>query len=414
MKKIVTLLAVLIMLVLPACSAPATVVDPAVDEPVVVDPVVEEPEVVDPVVEEPIDEAYPVVEEPVVEEQVTIDYAKNFTLEYKDGYELLTVTTPWEGAAEPFQYALVPEGTEVSDDLGDALVVHTPIKSFVSLSTTFLPFLEQIDELSSLVAVDTADYTYNPTIPAWVESGMVQTVGSGSMVDVEKLVELEPDVIMANAFGSEWDTHPALEAAGLPVIINADYLEQNPLGRAEWGKFIAAFYDKEAEIDEIFDAMVERYDVAKALTQDLTEKKTVLVNTPYEGSWSMPGVDSYATIFLTDAGAEYLFNDIPGYYSQTLDFETVFERAKEANVWINVGMATDLASLAAMDERLADFDAYQSGEVYNNNARSTAMGGSDYFESGVANPDVILLDMIKILYPELVPDHTFFYYQQLQ
>ena len=159
-------------------------------------------------------------------------------MEYKDGYELLTVTTPWEGAAEPFQYALVPEGTEVSDDLGDALVVHTPIKSFVSLSTTFLPFLEQIDELSSLVAVDTADYTYNPTIPAWVESGMVQTVGSGSMVDVEKLVELEPDVIMANAFGSEWDTHPALEAAGLPVIINADYLEQNPLGRAEWANLL--------------------------------------------------------------------------------------------------------------------------------------------------------------------------------
>lgn len=404
MKKIVNLLAVLIMLVLPACSAPATVVDPAVDEPVVVDPVVEEP----------VDEAYPVVEEPVVEEQVTIDYAKNFTLEYKDGYELLTVTTPWEGAAEPFQYALIPEGTEVSDDLGNALVVYTPIKSFVSLSTTFLPFLEQIDELSSIVAVDSADYTYNPTIPAWVESGMVQTVGSGSMVDVEKLVELEPDVIMANAFGSEWDTHPALEAAGLPVIINADYLEQNPLGRAEWGKFIAAFYDKEAEIDQIFDAMVERYDAAKALTQSLTEKKTVLVNTPYEGSWSMPGVDSYATIFLNDAGAEYLFSDIQGYYSQYLDFETVFERAESADVWINVGMATDLASLAAMDERLADFDAYKSGEVYNNNARTTAMGGSDYFESGVANPDVVLLDTIKLLYPELVPDHTFFYYQQLQ
>ncbi len=410
MKKIVTLLAVLIMLVLPACSAPATVVDPVVEEPVVVEPVVEEP-----VTEAyPADEAYPVIEEPVIEKQVTIDYAQNFTLEYKDGYELLTVTTPWEGAAEPFQYALVPEGTEVSDDLGNALVVHTPIKSFVSLSTTFLPFLEQIDELSSLVAVDSADYTYNPTIPAWVESGMVQTVGSGSMVDVEKLVELEPDVIMANAFGSEWDTHPALEAAGLPVIINADYLEQNPLGRAEWGKFIAAFYDKEVEIGEIFDAMVERYNAAKALTQELTEKKTVLVNTPYEGSWSMPGVDSYATIFLKDAGADYLFNDIPGYYSQYLDFETVFERAKEANVWINVGMATDLASLAAMDERLADFDAYKSGEVYNNNARTTAMGGSDYFESGVANPDIILLDMIKILYPELVPDHTFFYYQQLQ
>ena len=106
MKKILTLLAVTIMLVLSACQPPAAVIDPVVEVPVVVDPVVEEP----------IDEAYPVVEEPVVEEpvvkkQVTIDYAQNFTLEYKDGYELLTVTIPWEGASEPFQYALVPEAT---------------------------------------------------------------------------------------------------------------------------------------------------------------------------------------------------------------------------------------------------------------------------------------------------------------
>ena len=41
---------------------------------------------------------------------VTIDYAKNFTLQYKDGYKILTVTQPWVGASQAFTYILVPEG----------------------------------------------------------------------------------------------------------------------------------------------------------------------------------------------------------------------------------------------------------------------------------------------------------------
>ena len=40
-----------------------------------------------------------------------IDYAKNFTLEYKDGYKLLSVTLPWLGATRPLEYALIPMGT---------------------------------------------------------------------------------------------------------------------------------------------------------------------------------------------------------------------------------------------------------------------------------------------------------------
>ncbi len=78
------------------------------------------------------------------------------------------------------------------------------------------------------------------------------------------------------------------------------------------------------------------------------------------------------------------------------------------------GFAYSLADLLAMDSRYGDFKAYQTGEVYNNNLRVTEMGGTDYYESAVANPDVVLLDLVKAFYPDLVPDHEFFYYQQLQ
>lgn len=393
MKRILTLLAVLIVIALPACQVPATVVETE-----------EVPTVL-------AQNATPLTDEASL---VTIDYAKNFTLEYKDGYKLLTVTLPWLGATEPLEYALIPNGTQLDGEFGNALVVHTPIDSIISLSSTYLPFLDQIDEMESLVAVDTADYIYNADVRGWVEGGRIATVGSGPTVDVEKVVELAPDLVMTSASGSaEWDTHPVLEQAGLPVVINSDYLEQDPLGRAEWGKFIAAFYDKEAEADRIFDAMAARYEEAKALVAGRTEKATVFVNTAYEGTWYMPGGESYAAILLRDAGADYLWSDLEGTGAMPIDFEVVIDRAKDADFWLNVGFASDLTSLAAMDPRYADFKAYQAGNVFNNNTRITDMGGTDYFESGTANPDAVLRDLIAIFYPERAGEHEFFYYRQL-
>ena len=406
MKKIVTLLAVLILLALPACQAPAQVVETAA------------PAAETYPLEVPTENAYPVdvpTEAPVDTTQITIDYASNFTLEYKDGYKLLTVLTPWAGATEPVRYALVPKGQAEPSGINDALIVRTPVESFVSLSTTYLPFLEQIDALSSLVAVDSGAYVYNPDVQTRLQAGAIAEVGSGAVINVERLVDLNPDLIMTSASGfTEYDSHPQLLEAGLKVVINSDYLEQDPLGRAEWGKFIAAFFDKEVEADKLFDDVVARYQQAKALTSNLMERVTVFTNTAYEGTWYMPGGESYIAILLANAGADYIFSDIEGSGAQPLDFEVVLDRAKEADYWINVGAIADLSSLAAMDARYVDFNAYQQGKVYTYSQRVNALGAVDYFESGAAAPDVILMDLIKAFYPDLLPEHAFFYYQALQ
>ena len=406
MKKIVTLLAVVILLALPACQAGEQVVETAV------------PAAQTYPLEVPTEEPYPVeraAQPGEAEEQISIDYAANFTLEYKDGYKLLTVLTPWAGATEPIQYALVSKGQPDPSGIGDAMIVHTPVESFVSLSTTYLPFLEQINALESLAAVDSGAYIYNPDVQTWLEAGAVLKVGSGAMINVERLIDLNPELIMTSASGfADYDSHPQLLEAGLKVVINSDYLEQDPLGRAEWGKFIAAFYEKEVEADRLFDEVVARYQQAKALTADLTERVTVFTNTAYEGTWYMPGGESYIAILLSDAGAQYVFADLEGSGAQPLDFEVVLEGAKDADYWINVGAITDLSSLAGMDARYADFSAYEQGNVYTYSKRVNASGAVDYFESGAAAPDVILMDLIKAFYPDLLPEHEFFYYQALQ
>jgi iron complex transport system substrate-binding protein len=365
---------------------------------------VQEPEPVEPVVAEPV-------------EQVTIDYAKNFTIEYREGYKLLTVTTPWAGAEQSFSYALVPEEFAGMLDVGNAMLIKTPIKSIVTFSTTYYPFLEQIGQLESVIGIDTSMFAYNQNIRTWAEAGAIKEVGGGASmapVDVEAVIELAPDAIMTSASGiPEYDVHPQLLEAGLPVVLNADYLEPHPLGRAEWGKFIAAFYDKEVEAAKLFDELVDRYEEAKMKVIAISYAPSVFLNTAWEDSWSVPQKDSYVGILLRDAGARYLFDDQEGSASSYLGFETVLDVAKEATFWLNPGMATDLASLSAMDARYADFAAFKSGEVYNTTARVTDMGGSDYYESGVANPDKVLMDLIAILHPGLLEGYELYYYKQL-
>jgi len=279
-------------------------------------------------------------------------------------------------------------------------VIEVPVRSFVAMSTTYYPFLEAIGKLDTLVAVDDAMYVYNPTVRERVAAGKIAVVGGGTggpNANVERLLELNPDVIMTGASGTpELDAYPKLQEVGLPVVLNGDYLEQTPLGRAEWGIFIAAFFDQEQEASAQFDALVQRYEDVKALTANVPQRVTVFTNTDYQGTWYVPAGESYAALLLKDAGADYLWADEPGTSALPLSFETVFERAKDADFWLNPGFAASLKDLQAMDARYAQFKAFQTGHVFNYNARVSEAGGSDYFESGVAHPDVILKDLIKI------------------
>ena len=415
MKKVLVVLLVVSMFLLGACEglqSPPTQVAPIAEQ---TQAPAEEKQPVESTV---VEETPPAVEAPEVSGKVTVQYAKNFSLEYGDGYKVLTVSQPWIGATQAYRYVLIPHGAEAPANIGEALVVETPIDSIVTMSTTYYPFLEQIGKLETISAVDSVMFTVNQTVRTLVESGVVAEVGGGSSmaaVDVEKLIDIEPDVVMTSATGSaDYDVHPKLQEAGLPVVINADYIEQDPLARAEWGKFIAAFYNEEDKAAAAFDEVVARYSTAKALAEGVQEKATVFVNTDYQGTWYVPQSESYLAILLKDAGADYLFTDQAGAGSAPLSFEVVFDRAKDADFWVNPGFAADKAGLQAMDERYAQFEAFSNDKVYNNNARANENGGLDYYESGVANPDVVLLDLVKIFYPDLAADHQLYYYQQLQ
>jgi len=348
-------------------------------------------------------------------QKAVIEYASGFTIEYFNNYKVLTIPTPWQGAEEGVQYVLVQCGTPPPEGYAEATIVEVPVQSFVSMSTTYLPYVDQYGLIDRLVGVDNAAFISNENIRAKYDAGELAEIGSGGEVNVETAVDLNPDLIMTSASGfAEYDAHPKLAEAGLTVALNADYLDTTPLGQAEWGKYLAAFFNQEGAATEQFAEVVARYEALTALTADLAERPTVFNNTPFDGTWYMPGGNSYVAQLLADAGADYLWADDESTGSLFLDFETVFDRAAGADYWINIGFFATLDDLAAADERFTEFAAYQNGNVYNNDARVNEFGGNDYYESGAANPHLVLADLIRIFHPDLLPDYELYYYRQVE
>ncbi len=348
-------------------------------------------------------------------EHISIDYAENLTVEYFNNYKVVTVLAPWAGA-DPVQYVLVQCGTPAPAGLDAAAVINVPAGTIVTMSTTYLPFLESLGLLDYLVGHDVFDYVSTEAVRAKIDAGELVEVGEGAGVNVELVLDLDPSLIMTSSAGSlDFDAHPVLEEAGLPVVLTGDYLENSPLGRAEWIKFIALFYNREAAAETIFSDIATQYNDLAALAASVQDKPTVFVNSPWQGTWYMAGGKGFIAHLLADAGADYLWADDDNTGSLFLDFEAVFDRAADADYWVNAnGYWSSLDDALAADERFAEFAAFQNGTVWTYNKRVNAFGGNDFFEGGVANPQLVLADLIAIFHPDLLPDHEFVYYQQLR
>jgi iron complex transport system substrate-binding protein len=347
-----------------------------------------------------------------------IRYAKGFTLEQRPGYKLLRVLTPWRDAKTTYAYALVPRGTKAPQIEPGAELVETPVQRIILASTTFVVHFATLGLEDTIVGISGGKTVNTHSIAARIKDGRIQEVGNGTMsadsLKMERLINLQPELVMVYGTGNpQYDQQDKLREAGFHVAVNSEYMESTPLGRTEWIKFIAAFFNKEAEADRLFTAMAARYEMLAAKTRMIASKPTVFCNSNFRGSWHMPGGKSYMAAFFRDAGANYLWNEDTSTGSIPMNVESVLARAKDADLWLNPGTETSLEELAAEDERYSVFRAFRTGRVFNNDALMDAGGGSDFWETGVANPDKILADLISIIHPDILPEHRRIWYRQL-
>ncbi|ADG90186.1 ABC transporter substrate-binding protein [Thermobispora bispora] len=343
----------------------------------------------------------------------TLRHATNFTITYAKNYQVITVKQPSPGA-KPEKYVLVRCGTPAprpTGDLAGAVMVEVPVRSLFAASTTHLPFLADLGALDLLKGIPTVRYVTSPEVWQRVRSGSIIEYASGEEIDIEKVIGARPDVLVGD--GMEKQAYGPLRDAGIKILENAEWLESTPLGRAEWIKFFAALTGTEAKAAEIF-GKVEREYTALAEKAKGVKPATVLLGTMYSGQWYMPAGGSYAATLLKDAGGTYAWAGTEGTGSISLDLETVLAKAGHAPTWLVIENTwRTLADVEQADPRYAKLTAVQDGNVWSANKVLGPGGGNDYYERGVARPDLILADLIAILHPELAPGHEFTFYRRL-
>lgn len=345
------------------------------------------------------------------------EFAKGFEIVHSDSCTLLRVYNPWQGAKNiDYNYYFVDSTKHCHIDFSsNSEVFKTSIKRLICLSTTHIAFIDELMKSSSIVGVSGISFVSSTSLISRIKKGEVVDVGYDQNLNYELIVSLKPDAVLCYGVGAESVGYLLkLKELGIKLIFIGDYLEDNPLGKAEWIKAFGVILNANERADSVFNSIKCEYNYATKLVQSVKTKPRVFLNLPYKDSWYFPGGSNYFIKMVEDAGGDYLFKFLGGSKSYTISYEKAIETGMNADVWLNPGAAYSLADIKQSDERLLFLSPIKKGQVYNNNLRSSINGGNDFWESGVVHPNLILKDLIYIFHPELLPEHKFYYYRKIE
>jgi iron complex transport system substrate-binding protein len=342
-------------------------------------------------------------------------FARGFHIVKMGDITRLDVFNPWENARNfIYSYYLIPKSMTVPDSLVDRQIIRTPVEKVVVLSTTHIGFIEKLGFESSIIGVSGKDFVTNRVVRQGIEQGLVHDVGYDQNLNYELLLQMKPDLVMAYGIGSDVAAHLSkMKDLKIPVVINAEYLEETPLGRAEWLVFTGSFYNQIEQSQSVFNKIVMEYDSLKKMVLVTSHKPLVLTGLPYKDNWWVPGGKSYMANMIADAGGDYLWKDNPSRESFVVSLENAIVKATQAEWWINTGQTNSIQEILDSDERFKIIPSLQKKMVYNDNKLMNQTGGNGVWETGAANPQDLLRDLIHIFHPEIKQDTVFHYYQKL-
>lgn len=344
-------------------------------------------------------------------------YAQLFKLTAEDNYTMLSIRNPWQGENQKMlEYYIASKDEILPDSLPKSRIIRTPVEKVVCLSTTHIAMIDLLGGSEGIVGVSGIDYVSNIRVKERIEQGLVKEIGYDNNINNELIASMEPELVIAHGIGAETAAYMAkLEEAGIPVLFISDYLETNPLGRAEWIRVFGCLYEKSGEADNYFMKIAGEYEI---LRQEIISiepyKPLVMTGLPYKDTWFISPGNSYLSTIIEDAGGTYIWEDQISDISIPMSLESVYIRALKADIWINSGAALSIDEILSMDSRLGDLPPVLNGMVFNNVKWLGANGGNDYWESGALSPHKILMDLASIFHPEYFPAFDPCYYIRLQ
>ncbi|MCC8145199.1 MAG: ABC transporter substrate-binding protein [Bacteroidales bacterium] len=331
----------------------------------------------------------------------SVYYATGFIMETHPEYHLVQLKNPWKTGQILQTYILCPKSEELPADLPEGILLRTPLDNTVSFSAVTCGYLEELGVLNTLIGVAEPQYINIPFIQEGIEKRKIADIGQAANPNIEKLILIEPEVIFTNPISDSGVN--SLNRIDVPVVNCFEYMETNPLGQAEWIRFLGLLFDRKEKADSIFFQTVKSYNELKDIVSKISSQPTVFTELKYGDFWHMPGGESYMAQLLSDAGAAYILKDNDSSGSVSLNFEMVLDKAENADFWLFKYYAPyemTYKQLASENANYTLFKAYKNQNVYGCNTRMI----TNYYREIPLHPDWLLKDLIWVFHPNLLPD----------
>ena len=341
---------------------------------------------------------------------IPLKYAEDLTLVKGEGYTEARLRNPWDTTALLHTYILVEKDKPLPNRLPEGTLVRTPLSNVLVYTAVHCNLIQELGAVESIGGICELQYIKVPEIIEGCRNGSIVNAGEGTNPDMEKIIDLHPDALLLSPYENSGG-HGQVEKLKIPIIECADYMETSALGSAEWIRFYGLLFHQSAKADSIFAIAEKNYNELKALAVSQPTQPKVMCELKSGSAWYVPGGNSTTGKLYNDAGGDYLFDHYPNSGAVPLSFETVFDKAQDADVWLmKYNQPTDktLSGIRKDYSPYAQFKAFKDGQVYGCNTNYAA-----YYEDFPFHPDKVLMDLIKIFHPSLLPEYELKYFSKL-
>jgi len=334
--------------------------------------------------------------------EMSVKYATGFSVRDSADIRLVDVGKHDHIALVKTDDAAVPEGYTK---------VKVPIQRTICMTSLQLSNFTVLDAHDVVKGLTGTKNLFNKDILARVKDGRIVKIGMEGNFDTEMVLAANPDVIFISP--SKRGGYEAIKETGVTLVPHLGYQELDPLGQAEWIKFVGMFIGKEKEANEVFAGIEQRYNDLKAKASAATTRPTVFSGEMHYGTWHAVGGKNYLAQIFRDAGADYVIQDEET-AGENLEFEKMYALAANADYWriLNSFPGGDFSyeALKSSEPRNELFKAYKERKVIYCNMKQ-----QPYYEITPVQPDVLLKDFVAVFHPELVePDYQPTYYRLLK
>jgi iron complex transport system substrate-binding protein len=342
-------------------------------------------------------------------EKTAFRYAKQLRVSYHGNYKLVEFN-PSVHTKETFRFVLVQCGTPPPKGLTGVRVIQVPVQRFTLNHVEYGSTVVRLGVLDRLVGVPSLMAYSSPEIVERGRRGEIHEVGSRSHSSLEPTVAVDPDVafLFYSAYPNA-NLHPQLWELGVEGIPLASQFEPLPLGRSEWVKMFALFFNRESQANRLLAEAAARYEELSRQAAGEHNRPEVLLGVPNgRDIWALFGGRNFMSQLISDAGGHYFWQDQQAGSLVLADYERVYDESLDTAVWIGgngVSRISTRQELVRNDPRLAFFAPVEHGDIFAADRGIDKRRAMPYSDQSLDKPDVVLADFVSALHPELLPGY---------